>query len=367
MRMVRTWPMMRADAVGLSSFSPGKRLWKGGRGGEPFFGKLFPRAALVVAMLVLLAGCEAKKPAVWQGYVEGEFVYVAGKIAGRLDDLRVARGQTVTPGQTLYVLEHAFETEGLTLAKAQLQQAEDTLHDKEKGLRPEEIDQIVADLRRAEAARTLSTLEFNRRVKLYADATIAKEELDNARATHDRDKQQVKALEAQLATGKLSSRIDQVRAAQAAADAAKASVEQARWNLDQMTQQAGVAGLVYDVLHYPGEWVGAGSPVVVLLPPGNVKVRFFVPEAVAGALAVGQKIRVSWDGGKAPVTAAISYIAPSVEYTPPVIYSQSFREKLVIMVEARFAPDVAARMHPGQPMDVSQEPAAPAAKAGGGA
>ena len=325
-------------------------------------------ALAALAMATLLAGCKERKPAVWQGYVEGEFVYVAGKIGGRLDDLHVARGDRVAAGQPLYVLEHAYETEGLSLAKAQLRQAEDTLRDKEKGLRPEEIDQILADLRRAEAAHELSALELSRRVKLYADATIAKEELDNARTTNKRDREQVKALEAQLATGKLPSRVDQVRAAQAAADAAQAAVEQAQWNLDQMTQQAGVAGSVYDILHYRGEWVAAGSPVVVLLPPGNVKVRFFVPEAVAGALAVGEKIRVSWDGGGAPVEAAVSYIAPTVEYTPPVIYSQGFREKLVIMIEARFAPDVARRMHPGQPVDVSLEPAAAADKpAGGGA
>jgi hypothetical protein len=54
--------------------------------------------------LVALAGCEAKRPSTYQGYVEGEFVYVAGKLAGRLDDLRVARGDTVAAGQVLYVL-----------------------------------------------------------------------------------------------------------------------------------------------------------------------------------------------------------------------------------------------------------------------
>jgi len=136
-------------------------------------------------------------------------------------------------------------------------------------------------------------------------------------------------------------------------DAAQAAVGQAQWNLDQMTQAAGVAGLVYDVVHYQGEWVAAGSPVVVLLPEQNVKARFFVPEAVAGALAVGSAIQVAYDGGNGPMAATVTYIAPKVEYTPPVIYSQNFREKLVIMVEAAFAPSDAARMHPGQPIDVS--------------
>uniref|UniRef100_I2Q0D8 Multidrug resistance efflux pump n=1 Tax=Desulfovibrio sp. U5L TaxID=596152 RepID=I2Q0D8_9BACT len=314
-------------------------------------------AVLAVVGFLALAGCEAEKPRVWQGYVEGEFVYVAGKLAGRLDALPVARGDTAAAGQTLYVLEHGYEDRGLALAEADLRQAESDLRDKEKGLRPEEIDQITADLRRAKASLSLSRLEYDRRVRLYASKTIAKEELDAARTAQATDQEQVKSLEAKLATGRLASREDQIRAAQAAVDAARQAVGQARWNLDQMTQRAGVGGLVYDTLHYQGEWVAAGSPVVTLLPPENVKARFFVPEAVAGALSRGQDIRVSWDGGKEPVAARISYIAPTVEYTPPVIYSQGFREKLVIMVEAVFAPDVAARLHPGQPVDVSLDPA----------
>ncbi len=320
----------------------------------------------LLAALALLAGCQPKGPPVFQGYIEGEFVYVAGKIAGRLDVLPVARGDLVSAGQTLYVLEHAYEAQGVALAEADLRQAEDTLRDRQKGLRPEEIDQLLADLRRAEAEHALSSLEYDRRVKLYGQSVIAKEELDTSRTTHARDKQQVKSLEAKLATGKLPSRVDQVRAAQAAVDAARAALEQARWNLGQMSQPAGVAGLVYDVLHYPGEWVAAGAPVVTLLPPQNVKVRFFVPEAVAAGLAVGREIRVAADGAQ-PVVAHITYIAPTVEYTPPVIYSQGFREKLVIMVEGRFAPETAARLHPGQPVDVSLEPATAPKPAGGGA
>ena len=314
-------------------------------------------AAALTALVVGLAGCDQLGPATYQGYVEGDFVYVAGKLAARLDALLVSRGERVTVGQPLYALEHAYEAQGLALAEADLRQAEATLDDKKKGLRPEEIDQILADLRRAEASHELSRLEYERRVKLYASATIAKEELDTVRTTNVRDKHQVKELEAKLATGQLPSRIDQIKAAADAVDAARATVGKARWNLDQMRQSAGVAGVVFDTLHYQGEWVAAGSPVLVLLPDANVKARFFLPEAVAGRLAVGSPVRVAWDGGAEPVAATIRYIAPQVEYTPPVIYSQGFREKLVIMVEADFTPADAVRLHPGQPIDVSLDPA----------
>lgn len=321
------------------------------------------RWSVVAGVLILgLTACSRPEPKAYQGYVEGDFVYVAGKLAGRLDALAVARGDRVAAGQPLYVLEHAYETQGLVLAEAELRQAEATLDDRKKGLRPEELGQIEADLRRAEAARELSRLEYDRRVKLYATATIAKEELDTARTASIQDTHQVKELEAKLATGRLPSRIDQVRAAADAVDAARAKAEQARWNLDQMTQSAGVAGRVYDTLHYQGEWVAAGSPVVVLLPERNVKARFFVPEAVAGGLTVGRAVQVAWDGAAAPVPATITYIAPKVEYTPPVIYSQGFREKLVIMVEAAFVPADAARLNPGQPIDVRLDDGAQAGR-----
>jgi HlyD family secretion protein len=48
----------------------------------------------------------------------------------------------------------------------------------------------------------------------------------------------------------------------------------------------------------------------------------------------------------------VSFIYPQAEYTPPVIYSQDFRAKLIFMVEARFDPDTAKLLKPGQPVDV---------------
>jgi HlyD family secretion protein len=92
---------------------------------------------------------------------------------------------------------------------------------------------------------------------------------------------------------------------------------------------------------------------VNLLPPQNVKVKFFVPEAVLGALRVGQEVRVTCDGCAAPVSARVSFIAPQAEYTPPVIYSRDNRAKLVFLIEARPAPEDAPKLHPGQPVEVT--------------
>ncbi|MGH6920001.1 MAG: HlyD family secretion protein, partial [Geminicoccaceae bacterium] len=129
-----------------------------------------------------------------------------------------------------------------------------------------------------------------------------------------------------------------------------AQLAQAEWRLDELAQAAPQAGLVVDTLYRPGEWVAAGAPVVSLLPPENVKVRFFVPEPRLGAIAVGDEVEVRCDACPPDLAAEISFIAPEAEYTPPVIYSREMRAKLVYLVEAK--PRQPDALRPGQPVDV---------------
>ena len=128
---------------------------------------------------------------------------------------------------------------------------------------------------------------------------------------------------------------------------------QADWKLAQKARRAPQAGLVQDTFFVQGEWVPAGKPVVSLLPPGNIKVRFFVPETVVGQLHTGQGVKVSCDGCAAPIAATVSYISPKSEFTPPVIYSKESRAKLVFMIEAVPGAADATKLKPGQPLDVA--------------
>jgi len=95
--------------------------------------------------------------------------------------------------------------------------------------------------------------------------------------------------------------------------------------------------------------------VVSLLPPENIKVRFFVPEADLVALKVSRPVQVAITG-QPPLTAHISYLSPKPEFTPPVLYNRANRSKLVFMVEAVFDPTAARDLHPGQPVDVTLAP-----------
>jgi HlyD family secretion protein len=146
-------------------------------------------------------------------------------------------------------------------------------------------------------------------------------------------------------------RDEEIKAAEAAVSAAKASLAQAEWRLAQKTGIAPAGGVIVDTLYRPGEMVPAGLPVVQLLPPENIKLRFFVPEAVVARIAVGQTVRATCDGCGPPVAAIVRFISPQAEFTPPVIYSREQRTRLVFMVEARPSQHPEA-LRVGQPIDV---------------
>lgn len=307
---------------------------------------------LAVALGLAAAGCTRQRPVSWQGYAEGEFVYLASSQSGTLEQLAVRRGQTLAAGQTVFTLESAYETAALDLALQQLSAARAQLADISSGKRAPEVDVTKAQLAQAVANARKAAQQLTRDEAQYRAGGIAKAQLDDSRALADASAAQVRELTSQVTVARLPARTQQIGAQRAQVDAAEANVKEAQWKLDQKRVVAAQDGVVYDTLYRVGEWVQAGNPVVQMLPPRNVKVRFFVPEAVVGGLAAGRKVIVHCDGCAADVPATITYVSREAEYTPPVIYSNETREKLVFMVEAHPAVADAAKLHPGQPVEV---------------
>ncbi|MDA8260781.1 MAG: HlyD family efflux transporter periplasmic adaptor subunit [Betaproteobacteria bacterium] len=300
----------------------------------------------------MLAGCSYEAAPLYQGYAEGEFVRIAAPYAGSLTTLAVRRGTRIEAGVPLFALEQGNEKAARDEALQSLKRAQAQLDNLKKGKRPAELDAIMAQREQVRAALRLSEVDFARDDQLAKAGFVSSQKLDAGRSALKRDREHLKEMEAQLASAKLAARSDEIRAAAAAVEASRATLARADWSLAQKSVKAPVAGLVQDTLYVQGEWVPAGSPVVTLLPPQNVKVRFFVPEARIGALKTGQTVTLSCDGCAAPIPATISYIAPQSEYTPPVIYSKENRGKLVFLVEAHPAPSDAEKLRPGQPVDV---------------
>lgn len=315
--------------------------------------RLFAAAALSA---LALGACSRSGPAAWQGYLEGDYVYVAAPLAGQLTTLAVAKGQRVAAGAPLFTLEHAAELDARRQAAAQVRADEARLADLEKGQRPTELAALEAQLAQARTAAELARLELARQQQLARARVNTPDDLDRARLGHTQAEQLAGQLAAQLATAQLGGRPDAIAAARAVVSADAAALARAEWNVRQKTQTAPQAGLVFDTLYREGEFVGAGSPVVVLLPPANIKVRFFVPEPALGALRAGESVRMTLDGRAAPLAATVSYVSPQAEFTPPVLYNRDNRAKLVYMIEAVFAPADARDLHPGQPVGVTPAP-----------
>ena len=317
-----------------------------------------PRASPARTWLVLaaaasaLGGCGKPAPTAWQGYVEGEFVNVASPFAGRLDQLSVARGQQVVAGAPLFALENDDERAARDQAAAALQAAQAQLADLATGKRRPEVDVNRAQLAQARAQAQRSATQYARDQVQFAAGGIARAQLDDSRAGAAADAARVRELERSVAVARLPGREAQREAQARQVEALRAAQAQAEWKLSRKRVAAAQGGLVYDTVFRLGEWVPAGSPVVRMLPPGNVKVRFFVPEAEVGALRNGEAVTMHCDGCARPLQVRISYIANEAEYTPPVIYSNETRRKLVFLVEAHPALADAAALHPGQPVEV---------------
>jgi len=310
------------------------------------------KSTALLATLVLLAACGERAPPSLQGYVEGEYVRIAAPFAGTLVRLEVRRGQEIAEGAAIFALEAGSEDAARREAEERARRAQAQLEDLRKGKRTTEIDAARAQLAQAEVAARLSERELARQIDLVSKGFVSQQRADESHAARDRDRARVAELQNQLGTVRAGARPDEIRAAEAEAAAAREALAQADWKLRQKSVAATVTGTVTDTLFTQGEWVPAGAPVVALLPPANVKVRFYVPEPRLGALKVGEKVAVACDGCGGDVAATVSYVAPQAEYTPPVIYSKDSRAKMVFLVEARPDPAQAARMHPGQPVDV---------------
>jgi HlyD family secretion protein len=132
---------------------------------------------------------------------------------------------------------------------------------------------------------------------------------------------------------------------------AQARLNSAKTRLDRRRVFAPVSGAVQEIYFRAGEQVAAGRPIVSLLPPENVRVRFFVPQAMLPTVRIGERIAIHCDGCAANLMARVNFISAQAEFTPPVIYSQEERARLVFRVEA--IPERPGDLRVGQPVSIA--------------
>jgi HlyD family secretion protein len=290
---------------------------------------------------------------VWQGYADADFVMVGPTQQGRLTAVYVQRGDEVTAGARLFDQDAVFDGAARDQAAQLLAQAEGQLANLLAGGKVTEIEQAQENLADARATLTRTTADLKRGEALLPNGAVTKQVVDQYQAAYLSALARVAALQAALAQAlEPLGRDQEVEAQRAAVKAAHAALDQAAWRLAQRYVAAPTGGRVADVLARPGETIAAGAPVVSLLPPGNIFVRFFIPERDLAMVHYGDPVRLACDGCANGLFATISFISPQAEYTPPLIYSEQSKAKLVFLIEARPAPDQATLLNPGEPMEV---------------
>ena len=304
---------------------------------------------------LMLAGCNPPDRAAMTGWVEADLVYVAAPAAGTLQKIEVARGARVDAQAPLFHLDADAENFTRLQSEAQAAQAEAQALNLKSGRRAPELAAVAQQLAQAQAAQAASAAALARNEQLVTQGFISVGVLDDLRAAAARDVARVSELQAQQKVAQLAARPQEIAAADAALRAARAQIALATWREAQRAQPAPVDALVYDVLYRLGERVPANAPVVVLLPDGALKLRLYAPQPLLARIAVGARVAVSCDGCPPDLAARVTFISPQAEFTPPVIYSNDSRSKLVFLVEARLEGDAARQLKPGQPVDVRLE------------
>ncbi|HKH28242.1 MAG TPA: HlyD family efflux transporter periplasmic adaptor subunit [Sphingomicrobium sp.] len=303
------------------------------------------KTARLIALAVLLLAGGAAAWFLWpqsddtvrfQGYVEGYLVFMAPEEGGRIEELTVDSGDRVAEGKMLFRLDASVQSAQRSEAVAKLQQTRAQLANLEAALRrPEEIAILEAQEERAQAQLGLSQAELDRQKTLFERGIAAKAQYDQARTAFERDKAALAEVQRQIDAGQIAGRSGEIGAAEAAVQANEAALMQAETRLAKRQVKAPSDAQVQDVYFRAGETVNAGQPVLALLPPANRRIRFYVPEPLLATIALGQTVGLSCDSCKDGLQARISFISSEAEFTPPVIFSEQERAKLVFRVEAR--------------------------------
>ena len=315
--------------------------------------------AFCVAMAapLLLTACDHPDGNSFQGYVEGEYLYLSAPQAGYLKILDAARGSRVIEGQAIFAIATDPDDQALAEAEARTGSAKEKLQNLMDPHRPTEVAALEANLRAAEANLRLTGIQLGQQESLYRQNFVSKAKVDEVRSAHDQADAQVEASKQQIATYRITlGRRSEVKGAEADLKAAVAQAAQKRWVVERKSVASPAAGEIVETYYRPGEWVAAGLPVASLLPDTRRRLRFFVPEGRLAAIKAGDTVEATCDGCASAIRAKVDFISAQAEYSPPVIYSRGTQEKLVFRVEAVPVAGQAMLLRPGLPVDVRLAP-----------
>jgi HlyD family secretion protein len=286
------------------------------------------------------------------GNVDVHQVELAFRVSGRIAGLRVQEGDTVKEGDVLAQLDRVPFENDLAAAKADVGQAQAQLDKTMRGYRVEEIAQARAAVRQREADLANAQVTLKRLQDLLAPGLVTRQQLDDAEARVRESDAQLASSREQLNMVLRGSRVEDIAAAQASLDSARARLAKAQTALDDTTLIAPGKGIVSVRARETGAIVQAGQTVYTLALIDPVWIRAYVPQPRLGRIKPGMTaaIRIDSMPGK-QYDGTVGFISPEAEFTPKTVETEQVRDDLVYRIRVIAAdPDNVFRQ--GMPVTV---------------
>lgn len=312
------------------------------------------RESILIIMIFLIALVTAcsKNARSYQGYIEGENIYLTSPFSGRLTQMLVTRGVRVKKGELLFTLEPKPQAFSVNQLEASLIASRQTLADLIKPKREEEIRAIKAQISQVDAQIDLAKVRVVRYETLLQRNAVDKDTYDEVVQKLKELESIKKEYEANLELALLGARTNQIEAQAAEVESVGEQLNIARWQLSEKEIYAPADGVIFDTYYLPGEYVSAERAIASLLAPENVHIEFFVPLVELKNLRVGSNLNFSYEGSIDVYEAIVSYISPEAEYLPPLLYSRENSDKIVFRIKA-ISNTKEAKLFPGLPVSVS--------------
>jgi HlyD family secretion protein len=284
----------------------------------------------------LLAACSDTQESGLHGYAEGDFILIAPDTPGRIISVEVQEGDRVVIGDILVRIEDTNEQAVLANLTARLDAATARYDDAAAGARAPEIGAARDQLTQARAAQTEARDAVERTRNLFEQGHVSQARLDQAVAAATSTEARVAEMRQRLNIVQLPARDNQLRALQAEIAAVQAERDRAEYMLNLRTIMATSDARVDRQIRFTGEQAGPSQPVLRHLPTGAVHAVVFLPEAELAANPVGTVLDVDCDACPTGLSVTLTLIDDSAQFTPPIIYSDTERARLVFRAEARF-------------------------------
>ncbi|AZN64062.1 MULTISPECIES: HlyD family secretion protein [Acinetobacter] len=277
------------------------------------------------------------------GRIEATEINISSKLSGQLEEILVQEGDFVEPGQVLARIKVSALEAQLREVQAQQRQAQDGIATAEAqvAMRISEKAAAEAMVQQRETELVAAKNRLARTEILAKEGASSRQQLDDERADVKRVAAVLSAAKAQVdsAQSAIVAARSQVSGAHSQVDAIKATIERINFDLDDAQLKAPLKARVQFLVAQPGEMIAAGGRVLNLIDLSDVYMTFFLPETVAGRIAMGTEVRIVLDAAKnVVIPARVSFVADTAQFTPKTVETESERQKLMFRVKAKIDP-----------------------------